>query len=199
MGMKKFVLGITGGIGSGKSVFSDFFKNKDAVVVDADIISREVMKNPDVIKKICQAFPDCMSNGEMDRKKLRETVFSSEQKTAVLNSIVHGEIKKKCIEEIGAARSNVIFVVPLMFETGWDELCDATLVIASDKEERIKRIMSRDNINRTAALDVIARQMSDEDRIKKADYVIYNNDDVAKFKAEAENLLERLNFFEIKK
>lgn len=194
--MKKFVLGLTGGIASGKSAVTEICRELGAVVVDADIISREVIEEPEIIAAIAEAFPGTVCGGRLDRKKLRKEAFSISGNAEKLNNITHPEIIRVCRERISVSSGFVLFTVPLLFETGLDGLCDMTVTVTCNRDTRIKRLIARDNIDETAAKNIIARQMSDEQREKKADIVIRNDGTLEELKSRVIRLIKKLNFVE---
>ena len=153
--MKKMVIGLTGGIASGKSVVSAYLGKKPFVtVIDADLISREVFSDPSTAQKIAVAFPECVSDGVPERNLLR-SVFSDENKTKTLNGIMHPAIIETCEKRIEEASSRiVVLVVPLLFETRMDKLCDLTIAVVCDRKVRIKRLTERDNIDEAILLNL---------------------------------------------
>lgn len=176
--MKTFVVGITGGIASGKTAVTDELTALGASVIDADILSRETTKKGSVgEKKLKKAFPSAFTNGSLDRKSLRELVFSSENELKKLNSITHPLIKKEAKRRIRAQKGGVLFfAVPLLFETGFDALCDYTVTVHTDEETRIKRLLKRNtDLTEPAARAIVAAQTSDAERIRRADEVIVND------------------------
>lgn len=191
--MKKIVIGLTGGIASGKSVVSAYLEKKPFVtVIDADVISREVFFQPATAQKIAAAFPECVSDGVPDRKLLR-SVFSDENKTKTLNGIMHPAIIETCEKRIEEASGRiVVLVVPLLFETGMDKLCDLTITVVCDRKVRIKRLTERDNIDEAMADNMINRQMSDSERIEKADYVLTNDGKREDLEAKADKILTEI-------
>lgn len=173
------VIGITGGISSGKSTASNYIKDKGYKIIDADIISRQIMEyNKEGYIRVKKAFPEAFVGDVLDRKLLASIIFNDYHKREVLNNIMHPIIKEKIIEEINKSEGIVFLDVPLLFETHFDDLCDVTILISVDKETQIKRLMARDNIEREYAVKKIDSQMSLEEKAKKADYVIYNNQSI---------------------
>ena len=191
--MKKMVIGLTGGIASGKSVVSAYLGKKPFVtVIDADLISREVFSDPSTAQKIAVAFPECVSDGVPERNLLR-SVFSDENKTKTLNGIMHPAIIETCEKRIEEASSRiVVLVVPLLFETRMDKLCDLTIAVVCDRKVRIKRLTERDNIDEAMADNMINRQMSDPERIEKADYVLTNDGKIEDLEAKADKILTEI-------
>ena len=173
------VIGLTGGIASGKSTACEYLKTLGAVVVDADGISRNCTRkgNPG-FDAVVEHFGSGIlaENGEIDRKALGAIVFSDEDKRRELNDLLHPIIIQMSRDEIVAHRKNgeqvCILDVPLLFETGMDRLCDETWLIYVPVEEQVKRLFERDGIGREAALARIASQMSLEEKLKKADISI---------------------------
>lgn len=189
---EKFVVGLTGGIASGKSAVSGFLGEEPGItVIDADVVSREIYKNSDVGTAILREFPECEENGEINRRKLR-SVFADPEKTTKLNSITHPAIIGECKRRIAGARGIVLFVVPLLFETGMDKICDATVVVVADKKTRIKRLLNRDNIDEETAENMMQRQWEDGERIKKADFIIENDGDISDLKKKTLLLLTEI-------
>lgn len=190
--MGKFVLGLTGGIAGGKSVVSHYYGQRGAFIVDADIVSRQVLSDVKMVNRLKVAFPGAVTQGVLDRKKLRTLAFSTRELTNKLNAITHPAIIEECQRQIASRSGWIVFVVPLMFESGLDKLCDATVTVSCPLEKRIKRLISRDNISVKEAQDVIARQMDDEERRLRADYEIVNDGSIDELEAKAEKLAEKL-------
>ena len=187
--MGKFVLGLTGGIAGGKSVVSHYYGQRGAFIVDADIVSRQVLSDVKMVNRLKVAFPGAVEQGVLDRKKLRTLAFSTRELTNKLNAITHPAIIEECQRQIASRSGWIVFVVPLMFESGLDKLCDATVTVSCPLE---KRIISRDNISVKEAQDVIARQMDDEERRLRADYEIVNDGSIDELESKAEKLAEKL-------
>lgn len=183
----RYIIGLTGGIACGKSVVSDIFEKQGIPIIDTDIISRKVMKEgEDCYKELVASFPDAVENGTLSRFLLKNIVFNDKQKLAILNSITHKYIKEETIKEIEKQNSVAVIVVPLMFESGFDKLCDCIVCVSANKNERINRIISRDNISEELAENIIKSQLSDQERRAKSDYVIENNSSI-------EDLINQVN------
>lgn len=165
------IIGLTGGIGSGKSTVSKILKNCGIEIVDADIIAKEIFKSENIQKEILEKL------GETDRKKLKEMVFNNPLKLELLNKIIHPKLIEQ-LEQIKKKKNKnqiLIFDVPLLFETGIDNLCDKTIVVDIELEKQIDRIIKRDKIEKELAEKIINSQMSIDEKIKRADIVIENN------------------------
>ena len=185
------IIGLTGGIASGKSTVSKYLAEKGFKVYDADKIAKDISEKKSVQEEVIATFGDKIlgKNGNVDRKKLKEIVFGDKEKLKQLNAIIHPkvidfykELKEKNTDEV------IIFDVPLLFESGIDKFCDKILVVISDYEIQINRIVERDKIDRELAAKIIKSQMSNEERIKKAYVVIENNSNL-------EDLFEKVERF----
>jgi dephospho-CoA kinase len=169
------VIGLAGGIGSGKSTAIKFLQKKGYAVVDTDKVSKEIMSEGNACYEMVKAaFPECVIDGVLSRPLLREEIFSNEKSRLLLNSIVHPEIflqTKKLVAKSGIT----IIEVPLLFESGFDSMCDATVCVISSKDKRIKRLIKRDNISEQGALKAISSQITQEELKKLCDYIIVND------------------------
>ena len=186
-----YVIGITGGIAGGKTAVSDMLAKKGEQIIDADVISREVIEPGTKGERLLkEAFPEAFEDGSLDRGRLREIVFADEKKLQKLDEITHPlireEIEKRIVE---TDREQVYLVVPLMFESGFDALCDYIVTVVSDEDKRIKRLKARNNsITDELAERIVHSQVSECERVTRADGVIVNNDS-------RERLEERVNEF----
>ena len=189
------IIGLTGGIASGKSTVSKYLTEKCFKVYDADKIAKDISEKKSVQEEIIATFGDKIldKNGNIDRKKLKEIVFEDKEKLEKLNGIIHPkvidfykELKEKNTDEI------IIFDVPLLFESGIDKFCDKILVVISDYEIQLNRIVERDKIDRELAEKIIKAQLSNEERIKKADVVIENNSNLEDLFKKVERFCETI-------
>ena len=173
------IIGITGGIGSGKSTVSHILRNKGFYFVDLDSISHDVIQNPKIKKQLLENFGnEIFDKEEVLRKKLGEIVFKDKKKLEKLNSIMHPEILKEMRKKIKEIKEDVVFVeIQLLFEVGWESEFDLILLIWSKKNIQIKRILERDGRSKDEAINIINSQISMDEKRKKSDYVIENNDD----------------------
>lgn len=171
------IIGLTGGIGSGKTSIAKYFEQNGIPVYIADDRAKMVSSKPEVVKKIITAFGNEIldNNKSISKEKLSNIVFTDKKKLQLLNSIIHPEVKKDFIEWV--KMQNKPFVIKeaaILFESGSYKDCDLIITITAPIEERIKRVMLRDNISREKVLDRISNQWSDEERIKKSDFIIEN-------------------------
>ena len=191
------VYGLTGGTGSGKTSVSEYLKELGYTVVDADEIARELTKKGSpVLDEIKSAFgSDIISeDGTLLRKKLGNIVFNDEEKLEILNSIMSCYLDERFVQVLDKARAEniygkVFFDAPTLLESGREWLVDSIWVVVSPVEDRIKRIMQRDGISREQVLARMKNQIPDEEKIKKADVVIYNNGTIEDLKDQIDKIL----------
>ena len=179
--MKKIV-GITGGIGSGKSLVSEMFQELGATIVDADRIAREILEpGGRAFKKVVDSFgKEVLNNdGTLDRKKIADIVFSNPDQLELLNSLTHPVVFEVMQEEVERANDGVICLdVPLLFTCDFPIFCHKTIAVLAPKEIRIHRILKRDQCSVASAEARIANQLSDQEFQEKADICINNDGDV---------------------
>lgn len=179
MGLK--VIGITGGIGSGKSTVAKILHDLGARIIDADKVAREVIgKGQPALEEIRSFFGEGVINekGELDRKKLSSIVFGNEEKLEVLNAITHKYIVDRimgCLEMLRKEQAEFVALdAPLPVKHGFLDIVDEVWVIVAGKDERIRRIMQRSSISYEEAVKRINAQKNDEEYLKYAKEVIYN-------------------------
>ncbi|MDD2371839.1 MAG: dephospho-CoA kinase [Firmicutes bacterium] len=167
-------IGITGGIGTGKTYIGKYIKSKGYSVIDADNIARELMlKGNNNYLNIIEVFGSDIldSNCEIDKKKLRKIVFHDEVKRHLLNSITHPNIIKKILES--SNDDKIYFIeMPLIFEENLDKYFDFIWLVNCSKEVQIKRVIERNNLSEAEVLDIIRCQMPSRDKKKRADIII---------------------------
>lgn len=175
----KFVLGLTGGIGSGKSAASQWFEAQGITVVDADVVAREVVEiGQPALAQIQQAFGDwvLLADGSLNRRALREHIFQSPEARKTLENITHPAIRTSIIQQLDSAQSPyAILVSPLLFETNQHELTQHTLLIDATIELQIERASQRDGQNIEQIRSIIAAQMSREQKQTMADDIVLND------------------------
>ncbi|WHY65937.1 dephospho-CoA kinase [Neobacillus sp. SuZ13] len=197
------VIGLTGGIASGKSTVSNFFKEMNITVVDADIEARlAVTKGETAYFKILAEFGEdiLLADGEIDRPKLGSIIFHQVEKRQVLNDIVHPEVRRRMKDKVETAKKNgeevVVLDIPLLFESKLTYMVDKTLLVFVDNETQLKRLIARNNLSVEDAEARIHSQMPLSDKLRLADAVINNNGSVEDTKKQ---LLEILAQFGINK
>ena len=206
--MKKVVIGLTGGIGTGKSTVSQILKEKKFPVIDLDVISHEVIKFPKVVEKIVENFGkevleyNNTGNWIVSREKLGRVIFGNREKRLILNSIMHPEILRIMREKILECKkeNKIIFVeIQLLFEVQWEKEFDYILLVSAEKETQIKRILARDNRSKEEALSIINSQMSLDEKKKRSDYVIENDGNSQDLEKKVDDFLKKIEFENILK
>ncbi|MCX8083795.1 MAG: dephospho-CoA kinase [Calditerrivibrio sp.] len=198
-------LGLTGGIASGKSTVANFFKELGCFIIDADEISKIVMnKTGSAYQDIVNFFGASIldKDHEIDRKKLKELVFNNEPLRFKLESIVHPKIleyEKKLISEFKSKNDKdlIITQAALIIEKGTYKRFDAVILIYSDEQTQLKRVIQRDNIAPDLAKKIIQSQMSFEEKAKFADFIIDNSKDLLYTKEEVKRvfkLIQKINY-----
>ena len=201
--MKKVVIGLTGGIGTGKSTVSQILKEKNFPVIDLDIISHEVIKFPKVVEKIVENFGkevleyNNTGNWIISREKLGRVIFGNREKRIILNSIMHPEILRIMREKILECKkeNKIIFVeIQLLFEVQWEKVFDYILLVSAEKETQIKRILARDKRSEEEALSIINSQMPLDEKKKRSDYVIENDGNIQDLERKIDGFLKKVIF-----
>ena len=145
-------IAITGGIGSGKSTVSAYIKERGYPVFSCDEIYKEVITMPAYINAIQKVFPNVIQNGEIDRKRLSEQVFTDEKKRLDLNAVAHPLIMQRLMEKMQACKSELIFAeVPLLFEGGYQNWFDQIIIVKRSVEQRIQSVCKRDGLTKVEA------------------------------------------------
>jgi dephospho-CoA kinase len=174
------IIGLTGGIGSGKSTVASYIASKGIPVYIADEEAKKIMELPEVISEVQQLFDEdvLLENNQLNRAKIADIVFKNPQKLEELNAVIHPKVKQHFKEWLKQQEQFpfIIKEVAILFETGGDAACDKIILVTAPEEERIKRVVKRD---KTASINVknrIKNQLSDSEKIKKSDFVIINID-----------------------
>lgn len=172
------IIGLTGGIGSGKSTVAKYLISKEVPVYIADDEARKLMQSKAVLNAIVKVFgPEVLGNdGLLDRKALANIVFNDKEKLALLNGIVHPKVKKhfEAWVEKNKTHPFVVKEVAILFETQGHLQCDKTILVTAPLDVRIERTMKRDDVTKEEVLIRIQNQLPDEEKVKLADYVIQN-------------------------
>ena len=192
-------LGITGGIGSGKSAACRIFEELGARVVYADAEAKRLMQeDPELRAELIEAFgPESYdASGALDRAHLAARVFGDAAQVARLNALVHPRVRERMLALIDEARADgvglLVYEAALIFETGADRVLDHVAVVDAPLETRIARVMARDGIPREAVLARMQHQLPAADLRRRADFVIENDGDLAHLRTEVEALYHRL-------
>lgn len=171
------IIGLTGGIGSGKSTVAKLFEKEGIPVYIADDVSKSILDLPETVTKISQAFGDSiLENSKINKRKLADIVFKNPEKLHQLNAIMHPLVKVH-FDNWLAEHKMYPFIVKeaaILFESGSYKYCDKVITVIASEETRIARVMQRDTTTKEAVLDRIRNQWSDEMRIAKSDFVLKN-------------------------
>ena len=180
-----FVLGLTGGIGSGKTAASEEFKKLGVDIVDADQASREVVKPgmPSLLEIESHFGSEILQDGLLNRAKLREIIFANSVEKKWLEELLHPRINSSLSSALKVSHSEYsILVSPLLLETNQLEYCSRILIIDSEEEKQIKRTVLRDNVSKDQVVSIMGSQMTRNQRLAKADDVLFNNGDLKELK-----------------
>ena len=193
------VIGLTGGIGAGKSTVSDYLLDKGFTVIDADKIARSMTeKGSETLQALTEAFGEdiLFTDGCLDRKKLAAIVFSDEKKRLVLEELTTKKVVQIIEEKITGLQEEgyeapVFIDAPLLFESGADKLCDAVWLVDASIDIRIRRVMARDDVTSEEVKRRILNQMSSSEKIARSTDIIDNSKGKESLYDQVERLLER--------
>ena len=189
------VIGLTGGIGSGKTTIANFFKEKGVPVYIADDEAKKVMQSIEIIDQIKIVFGETLfENNILNRAKLAEIVFNNADKLAQLNAIVHPAVKKDFENWLQQHKNDqyVVYEAAILFESGRYKECDYIVTVTAPIEVRIERVIKRDNTTREQVLSRMEMQWNDEKRISLSNFVI-NNSNLKIANEEVVKILKILN------
>lgn len=175
-----FVVGITGGIGSGKTLVSDHFASLRVPVIDTDLIARQIVEpGTETLKKLSETFGTeiLLASGKLDRDTLRTIAFANSQNKEKLDAITHPAIRAETIKQVEAVTTDYcIVVVPLLTkESPFVNFMDHIIAVTADEDIRIERVMKRSQLSEASVIKIMATQISDQERSQFADNVIENN------------------------
>jgi dephospho-CoA kinase len=186
------IIGLTGGIGSGKSTVARQFEAHGVPIIDTDCIARElVAPGQPALRDIVQRFGAAMldQQGRLDRARLRQYVFAHAAERRALEAILHPRIRTETLRRVVELDAPYcIICIPLLIESGWNDLVDRILVIDCPPELQLTRVMARDHLSRTEAEAILASQVDRDTRLRHAHDVIHNDQDLAQLAAQVETL-----------
>jgi dephospho-CoA kinase len=193
------ILGITGGIATGKSVVTQAFRALGAAVVSADELAREVVRpGSTTLQRLVKHFgPSILrEDGTLNRAALADLIFSDSQARKDLNGITHPAIarlaEQRLKELVQEGKPLIVYEAPLLFEAGAEQRVDAVLVVKVDDHVQLQRLMARDGISEAEAKARISAQMSQQEKASRADYLIDNSNSLGKTVAQVKSLFKRL-------
>ena len=190
------IIGLTGGIGSGKSTVAKFIEEMGFPVYYSDVRAKEIVNDDELLKKgIIELLGEKAydENGLYDRKYVAEIVFNDEELLQKLNGMIHPAVKydfKKWVEN--KTTEFVFKETALLFELKLNESCFKSVLVTADDNLRLKRVMDRDRKTYREVENVMNKQMPEKDKIKIADFVIFNNDGMDELQAETENVIRQI-------
>lgn len=174
------IIGVTGGIGSGKTTLINYIKSKGFVVYLADEAGKEVMNQPEIISKINRIFDNevLLPNGLLNRSKIAKLVFSNKELLNKLNEVVHPAVSIHFQNFLKEHQFEVLVFkeAAILFESGSYKTCDATILITAPEETRISRVVKRDGMSREEVIKRMANQMDESEKAKLATYIVENVD-----------------------
>ena len=197
------IIGLTGGIGTGKSTVSRKLRERGYPVIDLDVISREVIEYPEVIDELVRNFGieilesqnNISGKKSISRNKLRQTVFKEEKKVSVLNSIMHPPIVEEMRRQVENFKKNykTVFVeVQLLFEAKLEKEFDLTVLVYADKKTQLERVLKRDGRKEEEVQQIINVQMDMTEKRRLSNYIIENNGDSGMLDLEIEKFIKKL-------
>lgn len=196
------VIGLTGGIASGKSTVSNMMRNWGCPIIDADIIAKEAVDpGKPALEKIITAFgPDILKeDGTLDRPKLGSIIFQDAKKREILNNIVHPAVREQMLKERDEAKENgaqaVVLDIPLLFESKLAHFADVTLLVYTDEDVQLKRLMERNGYTAEEASVRISSQMPLSEKKAMADEVINNNGSLTETKEQLKRLFQKWKIY----
>ena len=196
------IIGLTGGIGTGKSTVSRKLRERGYPVIDLDVISREVIEYPEVIDELVRNFGieilesqnNISGKKSISRNKLRQTVFKEEKKVSVLNSIMHPPIveeMRRQIEELRKSYKTVFVEVQLLFEAKLEKEFDIIVLVYADKKTQLERVLKRDGRSEGEVQQIINAQMDMTEKRRVSNYIIENNGDSEMLDLEIEKFIKK--------
>ena len=197
------IVGLTGGIGTGKSTVSRKLRERGYPVIDLDVISREVIEYPEVINELVRNFGieilesqnNISGKKSISRNKLRQTVFKEEKKVSVLNSIMHPPIveeMRRQIEKLRKSYKTVFVEVQLLFEAKLEKEFDIIVLVYADKKTQLERVLKRDGRSEGEVQQIINAQMDMTEKRRLSNYIIENNGNSEMLDLEIEKFIKKL-------
>lgn len=188
------IIGLTGGIGSGKTMVAQYIQSQGIPVYIADEEAKKVMNTPEVVAAVAKTFGnDVIENGSVNRQKVAQLVFNSPEKLKQLNEIIHPRVKQD-FDNWVEKHHNFPFVVKeaaILFESGSYQFCDKIITVTAPLTVRLQRVMERDSVTRDQVLARMQNQWDDEKKVALSDFVIHNIR-IEDTKSQVDNILKTL-------
>lgn len=195
------IIGLTGGIGSGKTTVAHLLQEAGFPVYTSDDRAKDIVNdNPALKEQIRELLGAKAYNeeGKYDRKYVASIVFNNDELLLKLNALIHPAVRKDFESWISRQTTDYLFKeTALLFELGLDKECWKSLLVTADDNLRMKRVMDRDGKTYREVENVIEKQMAENEKIKRADFIIYNNSDLSQLRLETEKFLKQLNEFAV--
>ncbi|MBB1139743.1 dephospho-CoA kinase [Myroides sp. WP-1] len=173
------IVGLTGGIGSGKTTVAKLFEKHGIPIYIADERARAIMDQPDVVQAVQQIFTTSVitEQGTLDRSKIKQLVFDAKDQLNKLNQIVHPRVKEDFDQWLIEHKEAPIVMKEsaILFENGLEKNCDVVVLVIAPEEVRIERVMNRDGVSKEQVMKIINNQMKDEEKLRRSQYIIENN------------------------
>jgi dephospho-CoA kinase len=188
------VIGLTGGIATGKSTVAQYFREEGIPVIDADQLVKDIYKKKESMEFLLKSFPDAVHENVINFKKLREIAFRNADNQKKLETFIYAQLPdvfKKTYEE-QPPHEFIVYDVPLLFEKHLNDKVDLSICVYADRKTQLERLIKRDLINSELAENILSKQMDIEEKKKNADIVIQNVDDITTLKKNFEDLMIKL-------
>ena len=190
------ILGLTGSIGMGKTTTAGFFEEAGVPVYNADRAVHELYESKPVIENLSRIFPDCLTDGRIDRSKLSKTIVKDPSKLAILEKFIHPLVRKKEKDFVKMHRDRgdplVVLDIPLLFETGPEGRVDKIAVVSAPTEIQRQRVLARSGWDDEKLDRILSRQISDEEKRRRADFVIDTGKSLDDAREQVKHLISRL-------
>ena len=193
------IIGITGSIACGKSLVSNYLREKGYTIIDADKIGHMALENDEVKKQLVNKFgKSILKDNEVNRVTLGKLVFENNENLKELNNIIHPQIRKNISEQIQVHKNEkLVFVdVPLLFEAKFDDLVEKIIVISLDEKIQLERLMNRNSLSKEEAVQRIKSQIPVREKEKLGDYVVDNSFTQENTYSQVDRILEKLKLGE---
>ena len=190
------ILGLTGSIGMGKTTTAGFFEEAGVPVYNADRAVHELYESKPVIENLSRIFPDCLTDGRIDRSKLSKTIVKDPSKLVLLERFIHPLVRKKEKDFVKMHRDRgdplVVLDIPLLFETGPEGRVDKIAVVSAPTEIQRQRVLARSGWDDEKLNRILSRQISDEEKRRRADFVIDTGKSLDDAREQVKHLISRL-------